>query len=161
MLALNKVNSIFAQLDYQLVKSQIIPRILQVMETATQLDLKIEVFTTLKVIMKGIDAMTLKNDIMKSLERVRAKETDPRVCLKMLEIYEEIGKTLGPDEIGLKILPGIIPMLISGQFTKPEFKNLMGSVRRLLDQIEDYRLQSLPDSSTSDPLGGATPQAQP
>jgi len=70
---------------------------------------------------------------MKSLERLRAKETNPTVCMKMLEIYEEIGKVLGPEEVGLKILPGIIPMLISGQFTKPEFKNLMGSVRRLLD----------------------------
>jgi hypothetical protein len=32
----------------------------------------------------------------------------------MLELYEEIGKILGPEEVGLKILPGIVPMLISG-----------------------------------------------
>jgi hypothetical protein len=31
----------------------------------------------------------------------------------MLEIYEEIGKVLGVEEIGAKILPSIIPMLIS------------------------------------------------
>lgn len=83
--------------------------------------------------MKIIDAQTLKNEVMKSLERVRAKETDPIVCMKMLEIYEEIGKILGPEEVGMKILPGIIPMLISGQFTKKEFSDLMNSVRRLLD----------------------------
>jgi len=34
--------------------------------------------------------------------------------MKMLEVYEEIGKILGPEEICSKILPGIIPMLISG-----------------------------------------------
>ena len=34
--------------------------------------------------------------------------------MKMLEVYEEIGKVLGPEEIASKILPGIIPMLISG-----------------------------------------------
>jgi hypothetical protein len=50
---------------------------------------------------------------MKSLEKLRSKETDPKVCMKMLEIYEEIGKVLGPEEVGMKILPGIIPMLIS------------------------------------------------
>jgi hypothetical protein len=33
--------------------------------------------------------------------------------MRMLEIYEEIGKVLGPEEVGMKILPGIIPMLIS------------------------------------------------
>jgi uncharacterized protein Yka (UPF0111/DUF47 family) len=64
--------------------------------------------------MKIIDAQTLKSEVMKSMERVRANETNPIVCMKMLEIYEEIGKILGPEEIGTKILPGIIPMLISG-----------------------------------------------
>jgi len=70
---------------------------------------------------------------MKSLEKLRIKETDPKVCMKMLEIYEKIGEVLGPEEVGMKILPGIIPMLISGQFTKSEFTNLMAAVRRLLD----------------------------
>ena len=42
------------------------------------------------------------------------RETDPKVCMKMLKLYEEIGKVLGPEEIGIKILPGVIPMLISG-----------------------------------------------
>ena len=55
------------------------------------------------------------------------------MCLKLLEVYEEIGKVLGPEEVGMKILPGIIPMLISGQFTQDEFKNLMNKVRSLLD----------------------------
>ena len=66
--------------------------------------------------------------------------------MKMLEIYEEIGKVLGPEEIGMKILPGIIPMLMTGNFTKSEFQELMSTVRRLLDQIEQHRLPSLPDS---------------
>lgn len=69
--------------------------------------------------------------------------------MKMLEIYEEIGKVLGPEEIGMKILPGIIPMLMTGNFTKSEFQELMSTVRRLLDQIEQHRLPSLPDSSGS------------
>jgi hypothetical protein len=36
----------------------------------------------------------------------------------LLKIYEKMGNALGPEEIGLKILPGIIPMLISGTLTK-------------------------------------------
>ena len=62
----------------------------------------------------------------------------------MLQVYEQIGKILGPEEVGQKILPGIIPMLVTGQFTQEEFKNLMSTVRRLLDQIEKYRLPNLP-----------------
>ena len=70
---------------------------------------------------------------MKHLEKLRERETDPKICLKLLDLYEEIGKILGPEEIGMKILPGIIPMLVSGQFTQDEYKELMSSVRKLLD----------------------------
>lgn len=52
--------------------------------------------------------------MVKALEKLRANETNPKICMKMLEVYEEIGKILGPEEVGQKILPGIIPMLISG-----------------------------------------------
>lgn len=44
-----------------------------------------------------------------------------------------MAKVLGVEEIGLKILPGIIPMLISGTFTRNQFKEMISSVRRLLD----------------------------
>ena len=95
--------------------------------------------------LKSIDSQTLKTDVIKSVEKLRVRETDPKVCMKMLKLYEAIGKVLGPEEIGMKILPGVIPMLISGQFTKGEFKEMMGSVHGLLDQIESYRTPSLPD----------------
>jgi hypothetical protein len=35
-----------------------------------------------------------------------------------MKIYEQMAKVLGPEEIGLKILPGMIPMLISGTFSR-------------------------------------------
>jgi len=47
MLALNKVKTIFSQIEYQVVKSQILPRVLQIMETTTARELKLEVFETL------------------------------------------------------------------------------------------------------------------
>lgn len=63
----------------------------------------------------------------------------------MLKIYEQMAKTLGVEEIGHKILPGIIPMLISGTFTKTQFTEMIQSVRRLLDQIEKHREKDLRD----------------
>jgi hypothetical protein len=60
-----------------------------------------------------------------------------------------MARVLGPDEIGLKILPGMIPMLISGTFSKMQFKELIASVRRLLDQIEEYREKDLRDMGST------------
>jgi hypothetical protein len=56
-----------------------------------------------------------------------------------------MAKVLGVEEIGLKILPGIIPMLISGTFTKTQFTEMIQTVRRLLDQIEKHREKDLRD----------------
>lgn len=149
MLALSKVQSIYKKIEYTQFKSQVMPRVLQVLDTAKNVDLKLEVFTTLNIIMKTIDAQTLKTDVMKAMEKLRAKETDPKICMKMLETYEEIAKVLGPEEIGQKILPGIIPMLITGQFTKPEYRDLLASVRRLIDQIEGWRMPQLPETKAT------------
>ncbi len=78
----------------------------------------------------------MKETLLKSLEKVRQSESDPIICMHLLKIYEQMAKVLGPDEIGLKILPGMIPMLVSGTFSRSQFSDLIGSVRRLLDQIE-------------------------
>lgn len=56
-----------------------------------------------------------------------------------------MAKVLGADEIGLKILPGMIPLLITGTYSRSQFKDLLGSVRRLLDQIEQHREKDLRD----------------
>jgi hypothetical protein len=38
--------------------------------------------------------------------------------MHLLTLYDKIAGALTPDDIGNKILPGLIPMLISASFTK-------------------------------------------
>ena len=157
ILALTKIRNIFTQIEYIIVKTQLLPRMLQILETAKDIQLKLETFETLLLMLKSIDSQTLKTDVIRSIEKLRARETDPKVCMKMLKVYEQIGKVLGPEEIGMKILPGVIPMLITGQFTKGDFKEMMSSVHRLLDQIEAYRMPSLVDQApVAEPAGAAS-----
>lgn len=59
-------------MDYQVVKSQVLPRVCKILETAKSNDLKLEVIDTLKQVLKAIDAQYLKSDIMKHLEKLRA-----------------------------------------------------------------------------------------
>ena len=56
----------------------------------------------------------MKDSLLKSFEKLRSSESDPKICMILLKIYESMAKVLGPEDIGLKILPGMIPMLISG-----------------------------------------------
>lgn len=69
--------------------------------------------------------------------------------MHVLTLYSGIADTLTPEDIGNKILPGLIPMLISASFTKKQFSQLISTIRTLIDQLEKHRLKDL---SEMDPL---------
>ena len=118
VLALNKVTVMYKQLDYTSVKTSLIPRILSILEKSPTVQLKIKVLETIFEMISSIDQHTMKDVILKSFDKVRAQETDPHLYMLLMKIYEQMAKVLGPEEIGLKILPGMIPMLISGTFSR-------------------------------------------
>lgn len=60
----------------------------------------------------------MKDVILKGFEKVRVAESDPQVCMLLLKVYEKMADVLGADEIGLKILPGMIPLLITGTYSR-------------------------------------------
>jgi hypothetical protein len=66
-----------------------------------------------------------------------------------------MARVLGVEEIGMKILPGIIPMLISGTFTRAQFSDMMSTVRRLLDQIEKHKEKDLREMGQENQGDGA------
>ena len=123
----------YKQVEYTVVKTSLIPRMLNILEKTNSVELKIKVLETMLELIGGIDQHTMKDVILKGFEKVRSSETDTQVCMLLLKIYEQMAKVLGAEEIGLKILPGMIPLLITGTYSRSQFKDMIGSVRRLLD----------------------------
>jgi hypothetical protein len=74
--------------------------------------------------------------VLKTFEKIRGKETDNEVIMIILQIYEKASTALGPEEIGTKILPSIIPMMVTASLSRHQFGEMMRSVRSLLDRIE-------------------------
>ena len=68
------------------------------------------------------------------------------MCMLMLQIYEKAAHEVGVEVIGVKILPSIIPLMVTGQVSRTQFNEMMRSVRSLLSQIETQRLAVLPES---------------
>lgn len=56
---------------------------------------------------------------------------------------------MGADVIGVKILPSIIPLMVTGNVSRTQFSEMMKSVKSLLDKIEVARLATLPETSAS------------
>ena len=119
LLALTLIPGLFKKLEYAVFKQNILPRLMLALEKSEDNTVKIRVLGTIQELQEAIDQQTLSSLVLKSLEKVRQKETDPQVCMMILQIYEKASTVLGPDEIGLKILPSIIPMMVSASLSRP------------------------------------------
>lgn len=118
LLAIEQIEKLFKSLDYQTFKTALMPRVLTVLENTQNVEVKLKVLRSIITLQEGIDETTMKHNVFKTLEKLRSKETDPEICMLVLKIYEKSSDVLGADEIGLKVLPGIIPMLVSGNLNK-------------------------------------------
>ena len=136
LLALDQIEKLFKTLDYQHVKTNLMPRVLKVLEDTQNNQVRIKVLEMIKTLQDAIDAATMKAAVFKTFEKLRGRDNDPQVCMLMLQIYQKSSDSLGADEIGTKILPSIIPLLVSSQLSKHQFEEIMAAVRGLLDRIE-------------------------
>jgi len=48
--------------------------------------------------------------------------------MHLLTLYEKISGALTPEDIGNRILPGLIPMLISASLSKAQFDKLITTI---------------------------------
>ena len=67
----------YKQLDYTVVKTSLIPRMLNILEKTNTPQLKVKVLETMLEIISGIDQHTMKDVILKGFEKVRVAESDP------------------------------------------------------------------------------------
>ncbi len=79
---------------------------------------------------------SIQSIVFKTFEKIRGKESDNETIMLILQIYEKASSALGPEEIGVKILPSIIPMMVTSNLNKTQFKEIMRSVRHLLERVE-------------------------
>jgi len=84
LLALEKIQSMFKSLDYYQFKSNLLPRILNILESQTDLPTRIRTLDFVKAMIDSIDAQTMQGTVFKTFEKIRAKETDPQMCILML-----------------------------------------------------------------------------
>lgn len=94
------------------------PRICNVLENTQNLEVRIKALETIKQLQEAIDVATLKASIFKSFDKLRTRDNDPQVSMLMLHIYKNASDSLSLDEIGIQLLPGIIPMLVSSNISR-------------------------------------------
>ena len=124
---------------------------MKILEETQSMEVRIRCLQTIHDLQDSIDVNTIKSGVFKSFDKLRtSRDLDPQVSMLMLKIYKKSSDQLGPDEIGNKILPGIIPMLVGPNMSKPQFTEIMSCIKQLLTQIELTKYQTLPDAPVND-----------
>ena len=77
LLALTLIPGLFKKLEYAVFKQNILPRLMLALEKSEDNTVKIRVLGTIQELQEAIDQQTLSSLVLKSLEKVRQKETDP------------------------------------------------------------------------------------
>lgn len=92
---------------------------LKILEETPNLQVRIKCLQTIHDLQESIDVTTIKQGVFKTFEKMRsARDLDAQVSMLMLKIYKKSSDQLGPEELGNKILPGIIPMLVGSNLSK-------------------------------------------
>jgi hypothetical protein len=89
-----------------------------ILENQADLGTKIKTLEFVKSMQESIDAPTMQNLVFKTFEKIRTKETDPQMCMLMLQVYEKAANEVGVEIIGVKILPSIIPLMVTGNVSR-------------------------------------------
>ncbi len=95
---------------------------MKIIEETDNMPLKLKGLSTLILILPKLDKSYLWDSVLVALEKVRTSNNDTDVNMLLLTLYDKLASNLTPEDIGNKILPGLIPMLISASLSKPQFK---------------------------------------
>ena len=94
-ISLKQINPIAKKINAMTLKSQILPRLLTVAADNQSLDLKCLAMKCVKDITPILDKRTLTDIVLDGISKMAKKITDGKICLMVIEICDELGKTLG------------------------------------------------------------------
>lgn len=113
ILAMQKIPFLAKKIEYMSFKSKILPLLMHVVETDDNPPLRLKGLEILILILPSLDQNFLRDSVVITLDKVRQGNNDTDVNMHLLTLYDKLASALTPEDIGTKVLPGLIPMLIS------------------------------------------------
>lgn len=155
-LAMTKTPDLVNKVDDKIfVKVQILPRFLSGLMKAKSAGVKEKALHALNEIYAGFDKSTLLDTVLPALEKIKKQDMTGNMVMHLLNIYEGIGKSLGPKTIATHILPALLPMLVESEVTKQQFEKLCQVLDNLIQKVKEVRiveLASIQEAQESNPI---------
>mmetsp|Transcript_36372 Transcript_36372/g.82426 ORF Transcript_36372/g.82426 Transcript_36372/m.82426 type:complete len:792 (-) Transcript_36372:30-2405(-) len=136
---LEKVPYLHKKFEYKQVKDQILPRMLQLMSSASVAKVKLQVLMGLTKILEIFDKNTITDTILPAFQQLARTDRTPAVCMCLLGCLDAISKQLGHKITAEKVIPLIVPMLVEESLSGEQFDTQLSVCNKLLQRVENQR----------------------
>lgn len=156
---LEKVPFLHKKFEYRQVKDQILPRMLQLLLSATAVKVKVQVLMGLSRIFEIFDKNTITDVILTAFEKLTKTDRTPAVCMCLLGCYDAMSKHLGHKTTSERIIPLIAPLLVEDSLSAEQWETQMSVCKKLLQRVEaarrkDYEVRKDAQVEAGQALGG-------
>ncbi|CAJ1978204.1 unnamed protein product [Sphenostylis stenocarpa] len=154
---LKKSVSLAKQLDAQLVKQVVLPRVhgLALKTTVAAVDLSLQCWVRVNALLCLGDMVIRLDkhavlDIMQTIQRCTAVDRSPPTLMCTLGVANSIFKQYGVEFVAEHVLPLLMPLLTAQQLNVQQFAKYMLFVKDMLHKIEEKRGVAVTDSGMPD-----------
>ncbi|RZB77444.1 SCY1-like protein 2 [Glycine soja] len=144
---LKKSVSLVKQLDAQLVKQVVLPRVHGLALKTTVATVRVNALLCLGDMVNQLDKHAVL-DILQTIQRCTAVDRSPPTLMCTLGVANSIFKQYGVEFVAEHVLPLLIPLLTAQQLNVQQFAKYMLFVKDMLHKIEEKRGVAVTDSGT-------------
>ncbi|KAJ4981415.1 hypothetical protein NE237_032252 [Protea cynaroides] len=146
---LRRTFSLAKQLDVQLVKKAILPRVHGLALKTTVAAVRVNALLCLSDLVRTLDKHAVL-DVLQTVQRCTAVDHSAPTLMCTLGVANSILKQYGIEFTAEHVLPLLVPLLIAQQLNVQQFAKYMLFVKDILRQIEEKRGVSVTDPGTPD-----------
>mmetsp|Transcript_43917 Transcript_43917/g.71412 ORF Transcript_43917/g.71412 Transcript_43917/m.71412 type:complete len:1056 (-) Transcript_43917:1151-4318(-) len=150
---------LFAEkVEYHILKNSILPRIQGLVLQAANASVRINALVCVSKLLPLLDKGAIESVIIPCIEKCLTLDKSSQCLMCVLGVYEAIGKQLGPETAGLKLLPTLIPLTYERGLDLKQFEVFMTVIKDMVAGIEKKRALELQETQRFDkdvPLSGA------
>lgn len=141
-LALRKVEFLSKKLEYQYMKSKIIPKILTLFVDKAPEIRKLALICIFKSA-GSFDSQVITDQILPALDKLRKAGSDSFCNAITLTLYSVFSGNLSIEIIGNKIIPSLVPYLVDNTISSTDFELYKNTIQNLIKKIETERSKVL------------------
>lgn len=134
-LALSMLEKISKKVEYQFVKTKIIPKLIMLLKDPN-LDIRKDALKGLNSILQLIDNQTVTLSVLPGLEAARKAGSDAFVNAIITHMHKKLGESLPIDVLSSKILPTLLPYLTDPSLSRSEFLQFKSLIFQMIERIE-------------------------